>query len=178
MTESSTRPGWRYALGFWMFTIPFVLMITVPLVVPLFVSSAKDAAAIIGGIMLIGEIVWFASIPLLGKQGFKELEAKAFAIFALPKGPIGENRHRWGLRLLGLGAILETLVVLGLLIGYFVLGEGHLTEGWLGLSFEQEATLFIGAIIGSALCFIAGVYMLGAPFIKRLTNAMAWEGPN
>ena len=176
MTDALTKPGWRYQLGFWMFTIPFALMILAPVVVPLFVSSAKDAAAIIGGVILVGEIVWFASIPLLGKQGFKELEHKAFALFKLPKGPIGESHHRWGLRLLLLGMLIETLVVLGLLVGYFVLGDGHLTEGWFGLSFEQEATLFVGAIIASALGMIIGIYMLGAPFVERLTAAMTWDG--
>jgi len=72
--------------------------------------------------------------------------------------------------------LLETLVVLGLLVGYFVLGESHLTEGWLGISFEQEATLFIATIIASGICFVAGIYTLGAPFVERLTAALVWEG--
>ena len=176
MTKPTAASGWRYTLGFWMFTIPFAMIIGVPIVVPFFVSSPTEAAAIIGGTILVGEVVWFASIPLLGKEGFKELKNKAFGLFALPKGPIAENRHRWGLRFLGLGLVLETLVVLGLLVGYFVVGEGHLTEGWLGISFEQEATLFIAAIIASGICFVAGIYTLGAPFVERLTAALAWGG--
>jgi hypothetical protein len=35
-------------------------------------------------------------------------------MFAIPKGPIGLDRHRWGLRFLGLAFVLETLAVLGL----------------------------------------------------------------
>lgn len=172
--NSQTR-SWRYTLGFWMFTIPFVLIVTVPVVVPFFVTSTTEAAAIIGGVILAGEIVWFASIPLLGKAGFKELKGKAFGLIALPKGPIGRARHTWGIRFLGLALLLDGLVLIGLLIGYFYLGEARLDQPMIGASFETEARLFIGVIVASALSFVAGVYMVGAPFFERMQHAFEWQ---
>lgn len=176
MTDADISPrGWRYTLGFWMFTIPFVLIIATPIIVPFFVKSATEAAAIIGGVVLVGEIVWFASIPLLGKAGFKELKNKAFGFLALSKGPIGRNRHNWGIRLLGLGVLLETLVLIGLVFGYFYLGETRLDQPLIGNSFETEARIFIGLVIASALCVISGLYAAGLPFVERLEAALKWQ---
>lgn len=176
MADANTRPsGWRYTLGFWMFTIPFVMIIGTPVIVPFFVKSATEAAAIIGGVILVGEIVWFASIPLLGKAGFKELKNKAFGFLALSRGPIGRGRHLWGLRLMGLGVLLETLVLIGLVFGYFYLGEAHLDQPLIGNSFEAEARIFIGLVIASAACFVGGLYAVGLPFVERLEAALEWQ---
>lgn len=175
MADENTPKGWRYQLGFWMFTIPFGLIIGAPILVPFIVPSATEAAAIIGAIVVIGEVVWFASIPLLGKAGFMELKGKAFGIFALPKGPIGKQRHAWGMRFLGLFLLLETLAVLGILAGYFYLGEEHLTQSFIGLTFEEEARLFIGLIAASGVCLLIAIYTLGAPFVSKLADALSWS---
>ena len=174
MADPNAPKGWRYHLGFWMFTIPFGMIIGAPIIVPFLVPSATEAAAIVGAIVIIGEVVWFASIPLLGKAGFKELKGKAFGFFALPRGPIGRERHAWGLRFLGLFLLLETVAVLGILAGYFYLGEDNLTGSFIGLTFQQEARLFIGLIAASGVCLLIAVYTLGAPFVGRLADALSW----
>ncbi len=171
--EGTAKPGWRYQLGFWMFTIPFAMIIGAPIIVPFLVESATEAAAIIGAIVVIGEIVWFASIPLLGLKGFKELKSKAFGFFALPQGPISPGRTRWGLRLLSLSVLLQEAVLISLLIGYFYLGDDALGQGMFGLTFDQEARLTIGAILASALLLIVAAYTLGVPFFERLGNVFS-----
>lgn len=173
--QAQTKGGWRYTLGFWMFTIPFVMIIGAPILVPFFVESGTEAAAIIGGIVILGEVVWFASIPLLGKAGFKELKSKAFGMFALPDGPISAGRHRWGIYILGFAFLLQELVFVGLLFGYFWLGDGNLTQGLFGFDLVQEARLFIGIIMLSAAMVVLSIYMLGTPFVSRLAKAFSVE---
>lgn len=167
--------GWRYVLGFWMFTIPFAMILGSPIVVPLLVPDAGQATAIVGAVVVIGEVVWFASIPLLGKAGFKELKGKAFGIFALTQGPISEARHRWGVRFLGLFALLNAVSMISLLGTYFYLGEDNLMEGLFGLNFKQEARLYVGAIVASGFSLVIGVYMLGQPFVARLAASFSWQ---
>ena len=82
-TTDAPKSGWRVTLGTWMFTIPFVMFFGTPVVIPLLGLSAGQAVAAIGGILVAAEVIWFASIPLLGKQGFIAMKKKAFGFLKL-----------------------------------------------------------------------------------------------
>jgi hypothetical protein len=90
------RPGWRYQLGRLMFIVPIPLVVIVPVVVPMLGMSAGATAATIGGILVSTEVIWFASIPLLGKEGFKKLEHGLFARLKPTAKPVSQVRHRVG----------------------------------------------------------------------------------
>ena len=90
-TQEASAPakgGWRVKLGTWMFTVPFVMIFGAPVVSPLLGLSTAQAAAVIGGIIVAGEVIWFASIPLLGLQGFKAMKKRAFGFLKLQTKPI------------------------------------------------------------------------------------------
>ena len=72
--ESSNK-SWRYRLGLVLFFGAFPIFFATPVVVPMLGLSAGESAALIGGILLAIEVLWIASIPLLGKEGFQYGEA-------------------------------------------------------------------------------------------------------
>ena len=44
-----------------------------------------------------------------------------------------------------------------------------------GMSFDQEAMLYVALQIASVLCLVAAVYTLGTPFFRRLAEAFLWH---
>ena len=122
------KPSWRIRVGTWMFAVPFVMFVGAPVVVPFLGLSAGDAAAVIGGVIVAAEVIWFASIPLLGKEGFAEMKKKSFSFLKLPSGPVSQPRHKLGVRLfwLGLGGQLGLHAVLAAAI---VIVGGHPENG-------------------------------------------------
>ena len=174
----AAQQGWRYRVGVWMFLVPVVTAVATPIVVPMLGLDAGTAAALIGGIIIGGELIWFASIPLLGKEGFKELKTKLFGVFKIPAGPVSRTRHRVGVGLV-LGAfVAEMLAVLFLIVAYFEYAPGtYPSSTLLGMEFEAQATTFIVVQCASALCAVASLYVLGAEFVERLQAAFSWNGP-
>lgn len=182
-SENSNNPeatpandgGWRYKLGMAMFVLPVISLVLTPVIIPLLGMSAGDSAALIGGILVGGELIWFASIPLLGKEGFKRVKHAMFSKLALPDRPISRLRHGWGLSLLGAALAFQGLVLMWIIFGFFYLGADQLTESVHGLSFLQEATIVTYALIASVVAFFLGVWLLGQRFVNRLSEAMTWH---
>lgn len=175
MSQNETS-GWRYKLGLIMFLAPFPIFFFTPILIPMLGLSTTETAALVGVIIVLVEIVWFASIPLLGKVGFNQLKARMFGVLKLHDGPINYRRHLWGILFLFLAVILESTVVIAVLIGYFYLGTGHLTEGFLGFTLEQEATLFVYVELGCVVLLILAIYTLGSQFLEKLQVALSWQG--
>lgn len=174
-TSSDTSGGWRYKLGMAMFVLPVFSVILTPIIVPFFGMSAADAAGLIGGVVIGGEVIWFASIPLLGKEGFKRAKSELFGILKLTDQPVSHARHRLGMSCVGGALAFQMLVLVWIVAGFFYLGEGHLTDGLGGVTFAQETTIVVYALIVSAAAFFAGVYLLGGRFVDRLSVAMTWQ---
>jgi len=174
-TESSSGGGWRYKLGMAMFILPVFSMVLTPILIPLLGLSAADTAALIGGIVIGGELVWFASIPLLGKEGFKRIKNQMFSKFKLTDKPISKARHNWGIALAGGALAFQMLVLIWIVGGFFYLGEGHLTDGVGGVTFAEEATAMVYTIIASVVAFFVGVWVLGGRFVDRLHVALVWH---
>ena len=67
------------------------------------------------------------------------------------------------------------LSTLSVVIGYFYLPEGQLSGEFLGLGFRQEAIVFVGSQVIACLGLVAGIYLLGGGFLRRLKAAFEWR---
>lgn len=174
--EPNGKSKWRIRLGTWMFYVPFLMFIGAPIIIPLMGLSAGHSAAIIGGVIVAAEIIWFASIPLLGKAGFKEMKNKAFSVLRLRSEPISRPRHRLGVGLLVISIAVEALLIIFMIGAHINLGAESASASILGFDFEAQAAVFIGLEIVTAAGIIASVYLLGAGFAERLKLAFQWHG--
>ena len=137
--------------------------------------SAGESAALIGGILLVIEVLWFASIPLLGKEGFEAVKDRAFGWLKLPSGPISRTRHRIGIALL-LGSFALDILLNLIIIGTDLLVKAADAPSTLifGLTFAQQATVYIGVQVLTTLGVLAGAFVLDADFWGRLKQAFEW----
>ncbi len=164
------HPGWRVTLGTWMFAVPFVMFFGAPVVIPLLGLSGTQAAAAIGGVIVAAEVIWFASIPLLGKEGFLAMKKKAFGFLKLQTGPISEPRHRLGVKLFWIGLCGQLSLHAVMIVAYAIVGA-HPERIILGLSFEQQLGAYFSLLLLFVICLMAGVYALGADFAGRFKQA-------
>lgn len=175
--QGETKKGWRYRIGMALFIIPFPLFFATPIVVPMMGLSATETTALIGGILLVIEVVWFASIPLLGKEGFDALKSKAFGWMKLTPGPISRGRHRFGIALLIVSVLGSVLLSGGFLLGSFAMSDSDDPTGpILGMTFQQQASLYTWVEIASIVGMIVSVLILGGEFWERLKNVFDWPG--
>ena len=169
-TLRKETPGWRVTLGTWMFAVPFVMFFGAPVVIPLLGLSGTQAAAAIGGVIVAAEVIWFASIPLLGKEGFLAMKKKAFGFLKLQTGPISEPRHRLGVKLFWIGLCGQLSLHAVMIVAYAIVGA-HPERIILGLNFEQQLGAYFSLLLLFVICLIAGVYALGADFAGRFKQA-------
>ena len=174
--EPNRKPNWRMRLGTWMFYVPFLMFIGAPIIIPLMGLSAGHSAAIIGAFVVAAEIIWFASIPLLGKAGFKEMKNNAFSVLRLRSEPISRSRHRLGVGLLVISIAVEAILIIFMIGAHINLGAESASASILGFNFEAQAAVFIGLEMATAAGIIASVYLLGAGFAERLKLAFQWHG--
>jgi hypothetical protein len=174
-TQTAAPAGWRYKLGMVMFILPILSFVAAPIVIPLLGLSGEESAALIGGILVGGELIWLASIPLLGKEGFKRVKDQMFSKLKLTDKPISKTRHSWGLGFIGSSLLFQGLVLIWIVFGFFYLGKGHLSESVGGATFAEEASVLTYALIISAVAFFAGVWLLGGRFVSRLSAALVWH---
>jgi len=172
-----TGKNWRNTIGTWMFYVPFVMFFGAPVIIPLIGFSASQAAAIVGGIIVAAEVIWFASIPLLGKEGFKQMKSEAFSLLKLKSGPIGNARHQAGMWMFTIGILSQILLGMGVMVAYFLVGARDPGIPLMGLSFEQQAIAYVVIQIASIACLVGSVYVLGADFWERLNRALEWRKP-
>jgi hypothetical protein len=171
----AARGGWRYQLGRLMFLVPFPAFVLAPIIVPLLGFDAGTTAAMIGGIIVCVEVVWFASIPLLGVAGFKQLKHGVFARLKPTDKPVGRTRHAIGdtMFLTALaGAAIGTVLAMS---AFFVNDAGDYESTFLGLEFEQQLTAFVTIEAVMAAVLVASVYVLGLEFCSRLAHAFEWR---
>ena len=175
MEGGGTDISWRIKIGTWMFYVPFAMIFGAPVIIPLLGFSATEAAALIGGILIAGEVIWFASIPLLGKAGFKEMKNKAFSILRLRSEPISRSRHRFGVWLLVASISVEALLIIFMVGAHLKLGPESGSAMIFGLGFQDQAMVFVTLEILTAIAIVASVYLLGAGFAERLEKAFVWH---
>ena len=173
----STNTSWRYRLGLVLFVGAFPIFLAAPIVIPMLGISAGESATLIGGILLAVEVLWFASIPLLGKEGFEAVKRRAFGWIKLPSSPVAQRRHRFGVILL-FGSILLNVLLNLIMVGVdvFVSGSEQPNPVVFGLSYEQQATVHIATQILTTTGVIVALFILGADFWERLKKTFEWHG--
>jgi len=174
--ENSNK-NWRYRLGLTLFFGAFPIFFATPVVIPMLGLSAGESAALIGGILLAVEVLWFASIPLLGKEGFKAVKQRTFGWFKLSSAPVSRPRHQFGVTLL-LGSILLDVLLNLIMVGTDLLASGAdaPTMQLFGLSFSEQATVYVSIQILTTVGIVAALFILGADFWERLKTAFEWQG--
>ncbi len=80
LNGSPPRMGWRYRIGICMFWAPVAMFLGATVLVPALGLSAVQTAGVAGAIMVLAHVIWFAGIPLLGKEGFKSMKNKAVGL--------------------------------------------------------------------------------------------------
>ena len=178
MTEQTDeKSGWRYKLGMVLFITPFPIFFATPIVIPLLGLSAAETGALIGGIILLVEIVWFSSIPLLGKQGFMTLKNKAFGWLKLQEGPISRTRHKFGVWLLVGSLFAEVILQAITLFVLFTRTGAEETESVIaGLNASQFSAAYVGIEMLTFAGIITSIFILGADFWERLKRAFEYAG--
>jgi hypothetical protein len=171
-----SKTSWRYRLGLVLFFGAFPIFFATPVVIPMLGLSAAESAALIGGILLAVEVLWFASIPLLGKEGFEAVKQRAFGWLKLSSGPISQMRHRLGITLL-FGSIMFDVLLNLVMVGSDFLGQGaDVPTKLLGLSFSHQATVYITVQVLTTVGMVAALFILGGDFWERLKKAFEWHG--
>ena len=175
--QSLSGKGWRYKLGLVLFITPFPIFFATPVIIPLLELSAAETGALIGGILLAVEVVWFASIPLLGKAGFMALKNKAFGWLKLQDGPISYKRHVLGVWLL-VGSVLAELVLQGfaLYVSYINSAVDGAMNKVAGLTVPEFNTVYLVIEVLTAAGIVASLFILGGDFWERLKAAFEWQG--
>jgi len=148
-----------------------------PVVIPLVGFSTNQAVALVGGILVAAEVIWLASIPLLGKEGFKQMKSRIFSLFKPRSGPISRVRHQVGVWMFTIGSLSQVILGVTVMVAYFFVGATDPAIRVMGLSFEHQALFYVYIQIAAMACMIASVYVLGADFWHRLNNAFEW-GPS
>ena len=175
-SEQPAKGGWRYQLGRLMFLVPFPAFVLAPVVVPLLGLDAGTTAALIGGVIVCVEVVWFASIPLLGVHGFKQLKHSVFARLKPTAKPVGRTRHAVGVTMFFASLVGIAVASLFVLYAYFANPPGATDATVFGLDLEQQITAYVATEIVMLVVLVASVYVLGLGFCSRLAAAFEW-GP-
>ena len=171
----SANSNWKYRLGLVLFFGAFPIFIAAPVVIPMLGLSTAKSAALIGGVLLAVEVLWFASIPLLGKEGFEAVKQRAFGWLKLSSGPISQMRHRLGVTLL-FGSIMFDVLLNLVMVGSDFLGQGaDVPTKLLGLSFTHQTTVYITVQILTTVGMVAALFILGGDFWARLKKAFEWH---
>ncbi|MBL0712389.1 MAG: hypothetical protein JJV98_01700, partial [Desulfosarcina sp.] len=154
----------------------FPIFFATPVVIPMLGLSAGESAALVGGILLAVEVLWFASIPLLGKEGFKAVKQRTFGWFKLSSAPVSRARHQFGVTLLFASILLDVLLNL-IMVGtdFLVQGADVPTKQLLGLSFSQQATVYITIQVLTTVGIVVALFVLGGDFWERLKKAFEWH---
>lgn len=156
-------PTLRYRLGLGVFILGNLLAVT-GMLLPAFGLASGRMIGVIAVILAAGEIISLSSIFLLGKEGFKELKTRLFAVLKrTPSGePVSHRRHRVGVSFLALHVVAQfAALVFPIASHYGVAAEGTFPTV-LGLGHAEQLQWFVGLLVASEALFFAGVYTLGA----------------
>ena len=168
--SDTTSKGWRYNLGLALFIIPFPIFFLTPIVIPSLDLPATQTASLIGGILVSVEIIWFASIPLLGKEGFQALKSKAFGWLKLEDKPVSKKRHQFGIVLLFSSILIDLIVQILIIVSHILLDEGQNT-----ILLNTQANTYTIVQVLTTLGILASLFILGGQFWEKIKQAFTWE---
>ena len=171
--SNSTSKGWKYNLGLAMFLIPFPIFFLTPIIIPMLNLDAAHTASVIGGILIGVEVIWFASIPLLGKEGFLELKQKAFGWLKLKAKPVSRTRHRLGVFLLIGSLLTDVLLQVFIMVSSILLKNGEVVL--FGIPFSEQIYIHMFVQVLTTLGILASLFILGGQFWEKIKQAFVWE---
>lgn len=156
-------PTLRYRLGLLVFAIGNLLAVGGLLLPALGLASGR-MVGVIAGMLAAGEVISLSSIVLLGKEGFKELKTRLFAVLKrTPSGaPIFRRRHRVGVTFLVLHVAAQFAALVFPIASHLGVVADGVFPTILGLQRPEQLQWFLGLLIASEALFFAGVYTLGA----------------
>lgn len=165
---------WRYKVG-----LTMIIVGNLGIVVAVLLGFMGLGAATVGALVVGGEIVSLASIVFLGKEGFKAIKNKIFAVAkASYTAPVGRTRHRIGIMLL-----LANTVTLYLMMLYAwdafaaATAEGPTAAIW-GLNISQQGDLVFWLFLIGEISFLIAIYVLGADWWGKFRGIFVWEKRN
>ena len=161
------QKGWRVCLGIGLL-IANLAGYGLAALVPFMGFSGTVAATLIGGIILIAELAFIASVALLGRPFLEMLKAK-FKVwftqrqpaFPPPPCPISKLRHAAGITML-----------IASFLPYFV-AEFMLILGYIGI---HHIRFIIAMLLSSDILCVASLFVLGGEFWERLKKLFEWPG--
>jgi hypothetical protein len=161
-------PTLRYRIGLGVFIFGNLLAVT-GMLLPAFGLASGRMVGFIAVILAAGEIISWSSIVLLGKEGFKELKTRLFAVLKrTPSGePVSLQRHGAGVSLLALHVAAQFLALVFPIAAHFGTAADGTFPTVLGLSRPEQLNWFVGLLVASEALFFAGVYTLGADWWGR-----------
>ena len=151
-SAAQAAPGWRIKLGFAFFI--YGLIVNPLLIAMLTLIGGTKFAAILGGLLVFGEVMLVAGAAIAGKQGYAYVKATVFGFIKKfgPPQKVGKIRYRFGL------LIFFIPVAFGWTLPYLV---EHIP--W----YLTHPTLY--AIIGDVMLVI-GLFVLGGDFWDKLRS--------
>jgi hypothetical protein len=156
-------PTLRYRLGLGVFIVGNALAV-VGLVLPAMGLASGRMVGVIAGMLVASEIISLSSIFLLGKEGFKEIKTRLFAVLKrTPSGaPVSRRRHQIGVTFLVLHVAAQFAALVFPIASHFATAAEGTFPTVMGLDRPQQLQWFLGLLIASETLFFAGVYTLGA----------------
>jgi hypothetical protein len=171
--EDFTRT-WRYKVGLFM-----IIVGNLGIVVALMLPLLGVGAALVGAMVLGGEIVSLASIAFLGKEGFKAIKSKAFAFV---KGgyaaPVGRTRHYVGITLLCASVVTTYTMMVYAWDAFAAAGVGGPAATVWGLDIAQQGSLVLWLFLIGEIAFLISIYVLGADWWGRFRDIFVWHEPD
>ncbi len=154
---------WKYYLGISLFAYSFIPL-SVVAALPFLGMSLAESGAMAVIFLATGEISFYASAALLGKEFLAAMKKRVLSWFrteAGPPKPVGRNRHRTGVILLVASFLPYYAVLLDLL---FFSPQG------------TEITFLAWSLVASEVMGMISLFLLGAPFWERLKHLFDWSG--
>jgi hypothetical protein len=174
--DTIERTNWRYRIGIWMFCAPFFMSIVAAITIPALGFSVLQTTVIVGAVAIAAQVIWFASIPVLGHKGFLAMKSRAYTLIKPKEGPIGKTRYRVGTILLVASLLGEVALKLALLMAFFSSTNYGLELPIWGVTYQLLAITYVSLEITIIVVLISSFYMLGADFMERLVKVFEWPG--
>jgi len=154
---------WKYYLGLGLF-IYSLIPICVVGVLPFVGMSLAESGTLAVVFLASGEVAFYASAILLGKEFLAALKRRLFSWFRAghrPLQPVSRTRHRWGVVLLAL-SFAPYYAVLADLLFFTPMGG--------------EITFLAWSLVGGEIVGMIALFLLGEPFWEGLKKLFYWSG--
>ena len=175
--QSSANPAadftktWRYKLGLFM-----IIVGNLGIVLGVVAGAVGFGAAVVGAMVVGGEVLSLGSIVFLGKEGFMAIKNK---IVAAAKSsytqPVSRTRHRIGIVLFLTHVATAYLIVLYAWDAFAVAAaEGSDAAVW-GLNLAEQSELVFNLFLVGEISFLVSIYVLGADWWGKFRRIFIWE---